>query len=58
MQSIERIKAVRMKSNGISARRRLMTSEARMLKDDSAQQKPWYREVEEFWGSVMFNVEW
>ena len=50
MQSIERIKAVRMKSSGTNARRRLMTSEARMLKDGSAQQKPWYREVEEFGG--------
>ena len=58
MQSIERIKAVRMKSNGISARRRLMTSEARMLRDGSAQQKQWYGEVGEFLGSVEFNVEW
>lgn len=58
MQSIERIKAVRMKSNGTSAQRRVMTSEARMLRDGSAQQKQWYREIEEFWGSEEFNVEW
>ena len=39
MQSIERMKAVRMKTRGIRAHRRLITSEARMLIDASAQQK-------------------
>ena len=58
MQSIERIKAVRMNSNGNSAQRRLMTSEARILRDGSAQQKQWYRELDEFWGLEEFNVEW
>ena len=35
MQSIERMKAVRIKVKGISAHRRLTTSEARMLGDMS-----------------------
>ena len=35
MQSIERMKAVIIKVTGISAHRRLMTSEARMLRDMS-----------------------
>ena len=39
MQSIERMKAVRMKIKGTSAHRRLMTSEARMLREASAQEK-------------------
>ena len=39
MQSIERMKIVRLKRKGISAHGRLMTSETRMLKDVSAQQK-------------------
>ena len=35
MQSIERMKAVRIKVKGISAHRRLITSETRMLRDMS-----------------------
>ena len=47
MQSMERMKAARLKSKGISAHRRLITSEARMLKDVSAQQKECANEVED-----------
>lgn len=55
MQSIERMKAVSMKTKGTTAHRRLMISEARMLRDASAQQKQQQR-VQEIFKVEEMNV--